>query len=230
MRTRPSRPPRDKVFRSDSTRWAILGRALKVASTEGLAALTIGRLANDLKMSKSGLFAHFRSKATLELATIDRARDVFATQVLILAQNRPEGMERLWSLCHFWLRHIEERVFPGSYFFAGALFEYAEQSGPLSERIRKAIREWLAALEQAVKQAQELGELEPDADRERTAFELNGLLVGAHWAHLLGDQEALKEARAAVLRKLRSLATEEIPPEVFQSVRDFQAYLKDRHP
>src|SRR5712692_6122790 len=209
MRKRAPKAAGDKVLKGDATRRAIVGRALKIAAAEGLAALTIGRLAGDLGMSKSGLFAHFRSKRTLELATIDRARDVFASAVSISAEDSPEGIGRLWSLCHFWLRHVEERVFAGSYFFAGAFFEYAQQSGPVPDRIRGATREWLAALKRAVKQAQKLGEIERNANAERTAFELNGLLVGAHWTHLVGDHEALRKARAAVLSKLRRLATRE---------------------
>ena len=228
----PRRAPkriREKVLKGEATRQAIISRALKIASAEGLPALTIGHLAQDLKMSKSGLFAHFRSKRALELATIDRAREVFANEVLLPAEDLSEGIGRLWNLCDLWLQHVEEQTFPGSYFFTGALFLCARQSGPVPDAIRGAAREWFTALKRAVEQAQKQGEIEREANAERTAFELNGLLVGAHWAHLLGDHDAFNETRAAVLHKLHPLATEEIPPKAFKSVRAFQGHLKDRH-
>src|SRR5277367_7192465 len=81
------------------TRRRILAHAMRVAASHGLAGLTIGRLARDLNMSKSGLFAHFRSKEVLELATISEAREVFTSQVLIPSTAGNDGIERLWILC-----------------------------------------------------------------------------------------------------------------------------------
>lgn len=219
----------ERAAKGEATRRAAIARTLKIASAQGLAAVTWGRLARDLRMSKSGLFAHFRSTRALELATIERAREVFAMEVLLPAEDNSEGIERLWYLCHRWLQHFEEQTFPGSYFFTGALFLYAPQSGPVPDAIRGATKEWFMAMKRAVEQAQKQGEIEREADAKQTAFELNGLLVGAHWAHLLGDQDAFKEARAAVLRKLHPLATEEIPAKAFESVRAFRGYLKNRH-
>jgi AcrR family transcriptional regulator len=87
------------------TRQEILARALKVAAREGLAALTIGRLAKELQMSKSGLFAHFHSKQALELVTLEKAREAFADAVLRPVEVSGRGIERLWNLCDLWLRH-----------------------------------------------------------------------------------------------------------------------------
>src|SRR5271156_6060379 len=92
------------------TRRRILAHAMGIAAGQGLAALTIGRLARDLHMSKSGLFAHFRSKRALEMATINQARTVFASQVLSPTMAANEGIARLWILCDSWLAHIERRV------------------------------------------------------------------------------------------------------------------------
>lgn len=211
------------------TRGAIVEVALRIASAEGLAALTIGRLAHELKMSKSGLFAHFRSKETLELETVALARTVFAAQVLHPAEACQPGLDNLWNLCHFWLEHIEGHVFRGAYFFAGAFFERARQGGAVGREIRRAVKEWLEALRTAVKEAQRRKELDREADAEQTAFDLNGLLLGAYWAHLIGQWGALDQARDKVLGKLRALATEEVPAKAFQSVAAFRRYLKGKH-
>jgi AcrR family transcriptional regulator len=214
--------------RGEQTRREILSKALQIAAREGLAALTIGRLARALGMSKSGLFAHFRSKRALELATIRNAREVFASAVL-LPTSATEGIERLWELCDFWLQHIEQSVLPGSYFFSGAFFAYAERPGAIAQEITGIAEEWLQALERAVQDAQKRQEIDPDAEGKRIAFELNAILIGAHWAYLLEDEAAFAEARAAILRGLRGLATSRIPASAFESLKAWKGYLEERH-
>src|SRR5579859_700422 len=91
------------------TRESILRVAVDLASIEGLEGLTIGRLADDLKMSKSGLFAHFGSKEDLQLATVEMARQIFVEHVVRPALNQPLGMPRLWALCDLWLGHVEKK-------------------------------------------------------------------------------------------------------------------------
>jgi AcrR family transcriptional regulator len=212
--------------RGELTHQAILTRALKIAAREGLAALTIGRLAKELRMSKSGLFAHFHSKRALELATLEMAKKVFADAVLRPAQASRGGIERLWNLCDFWLQHIERRVFSGSYFFTGAFFEHADRPGPIAEAITQFAREWFETLRSAVQEAQEQEEINPDAKANRVAWELNDRLVGAYWAYLLEGGSRCREARIALLDRLRELATGEIPASAFESVRAWKGYLQ----
>src|SRR5215203_921249 len=68
--------------RGDNTRRAILGRSMQIASAEGLNGLTLARLADELEMSKSGLFAHFGSKEELQLSTLRAARRVFSDRAV----------------------------------------------------------------------------------------------------------------------------------------------------
>src|SRR5690348_2146151 len=178
MRKRRSRDNRKQFLKGTKTRAVIVAQALEIAAAEGLAALTIGRLAKELKMSKSGLFAHFRSKEALELATVELARTVFANHILVPAERGQPGLEKLWNLCDFWLQHIEDHVFRGAYFFAGAFFERGRQRGAVARQIKAAARDWLEALERAVKEAQKHKEIDRDADADETASELNGLLLG----------------------------------------------------
>jgi len=206
----------------------ILAHTVKIASAEGLAGLTIGRLAEELRMSKSGLFAHFRSKQKLELATIDRAWEIFSEEVLLPAGNSREGIERLWRVCDLWLKHIENEVFPGSYFFTGAFFECAGRSGPVPERLTEAVQEWFRGLRDSVRAAQEHDEIDSEADPERITFELLGMLVGAQWHRLLGDGGAFRKARTAIFQLLGGLATEDIPASAFSSLRAWRRFLKKR--
>jgi AcrR family transcriptional regulator len=223
-----TRRPPQPGSKGTQTQTEILSQAVKISSVEGLAGLTIGRLAEKLKMSKSGLFAHFRSKQRLELATIDRAWEIFANEVLVPANAAREGIEQLWGLCDLWIRHIERHVFQGSYFFTGAFFEYAGRYGPVPNRVTKVVREWLGTLKDSVRAAQKHDEIKPDADAERMSHQLEGLLVGAYWAHLQGGSDAFREARSAILRLLASEATEELPSEAFASLRAWRKFLEQR--
>jgi len=212
--------------RGEQSRHTILARAVRIASREGLGALTIGRLAKELHMSKSGLFAHFQSKPALELATLKTAQEVFDEAVLLPAQASRAGIERLWNLCDLWLQHIEERIFPGAYFFTGAFFEYADRPGPVARAITGIAKQWFRALRQAVEEAQGRGEIHPDADAQQVAWQLHGQLVGFYWAYLLERGMSGREARKVLLGRLRSLATGKVPADAFESVRAWKRYLK----
>src|SRR5262249_34859682 len=132
----PVKPPRATktlAAKGARTRDSILRVAVNLASVEGLQGLTIGRLAEELKMSKSGLFAHFGSKEELQVATVEMARQIFVEHVIRPALAEPEGMPRLWALCDRWLRHVESRVFAGGCFFTAASFEFDSRSGPVRD-------------------------------------------------------------------------------------------------
>src|SRR5271169_5644964 len=136
-------------------------------------------------MSKSGLFVHFRSKENLEAAVVERAGDVFFSHVLLPAeQDSLEGIERVWYLCDHWLDFVEKQILPEGYFFTGAFFLCARQEGSIPREIKQIMRRWLNALEAALDAAREIGEVRQDIDARQTAFELNGLLLGAQCCYL----------------------------------------------
>src|SRR3954447_11478313 len=99
--------------KTPSTRESILERAVDLASTDGLEGLTIGRLASEMELSKSGLFGHFGSKEELQLATIEHAAGRFAAEVVEPAYREAEGPERLRALVDRYLGHLAGEVFPG---------------------------------------------------------------------------------------------------------------------
>jgi AcrR family transcriptional regulator len=212
------------------TKRKILAHAMGIAAREGLAGLTIGRLARDLRMSKSGLFAHFRSKRSLEMATINEARNVFASQVLSPAKAANEGIEQLWALCNSWLAHIERRVFPGGYFFTGAFFECAERSGSIEDEINRMAREWWEMLRNVVQKAQDRAEINSNVDARQISFDLNGILIAGYWAYLAEKKEEIfAETRTTLFAKMRSLAKGRIPDYAFKSEDAWKEYLEGRH-
>ena len=194
--------------RGDRTRQAILGVAVDVASAEGLEGLTIGRLAAELSMSKSGLFAHFGSKEELQLATVEAARDIFIREVIRPAFEAGKGLARLWKLCDVWLAYVRGEVFRGGCFFAAAAAEFDGRPGPVRERVAGIMKEWLATLRASISEAREAGQLDAEADPAQLAFELNALEMGANWAfQLYGDRQAFARARDAMLERLRRHST-----------------------
>jgi len=194
------------------TREAILARAVDIASVQGLEGLTVGSLAQQLRMSKSGLFAHFGSKEELQLATIEKARMMFIEQVSRPAIAARKGMPRLWRLIDLWLSLVERSVFKGGCFFTAASFEFDSRRGVVRDRICAIMHEWIATLTRAVYEAQKAGHVDAKIDPTRVAFEVNSIAIGAHWAHqLLDDRQAYSRARTAVLERLRSVATLQCP-------------------
>jgi AcrR family transcriptional regulator len=194
------------------TREAILASAVDIASVSGLDGLTVGTLASQLRMSKSGLFAHFGSKEDLQLATIEVARQIFIDKVTRPAVAAPKGLPRLWGLINQWLILVEKRIFSGGCFFSAASFEFDGKSGVVHDRIAAIMREWIDVLIRAVERAQQEGHIGASVNPKRLAFEIHGIAMGAHWAYqLLDDRQAYSRARATVLEKLRSIATPASP-------------------
>jgi AcrR family transcriptional regulator len=181
----------------------IVDTAARLATIEGLEGLSIGRLAQEIGMSKSGLYAHFASKEDLQLAAIEAAEAVYGREVVTPAMEAPEGMQRLELMCEGYLSYVERGVFPGGCFFAATAAEWNSRRGPIRERVRAVLDGWTQLLEANLRVAQQNGELERVADLPQIAFEINALLHEANGHFLLfGDPAALDRARNAISHRL----------------------------
>jgi AcrR family transcriptional regulator len=196
------------------TRQSILSHAAQVGSAEGLEAVSLQRLASDLGISKSGLFAHFGSKEELHLATIDHAAEVFTDQVIRPALSAPRGIGRVWALCNSWLSYVERRVFPGGCFFWAVAEEFdSRKPGPVRDSVLEKKNYWSYSLQRAVREAQEAGQIEPQVDPEQLAWELDSLLGGVN-SGFKGDDgiRAIERGRRAIRDRLMAAATSTAPP------------------
>jgi AcrR family transcriptional regulator len=188
----------------DRSRRAILEVAVHLASAEGLEGITIGRLAAETRMSKSGLFAHFGSKEELQLATIEAARSIFIKNVIVPALKEEQGLPRLRKLCELWLDYANRKIFRGGCFFAAASAEFDSRPGPVRDRIAEIMKEWLGGLLRTVVEAQEANQLDNKIDAKQLVFEINALEMGANWAFQLhSDKQAFGRARLAIFERLR---------------------------
>jgi AcrR family transcriptional regulator len=197
-----------RIRRGDETRRAVLRCAVDLASVEGLDGVTIGRLAQELSISKSGLFAHFGSKEELQLATIRAARAIFAQAVVTPALEQPAGMARVRALLDGWLEYSRGRQFPGGCFFARATHEYAARPGAVRDALAEVDREWLTLLADAIAEARALGELREGVDPRQVAYELDAYLDSANLRSLLGGDQAVYDlARTAIDARLDAVTT-----------------------
>ena len=194
-----------RAQRSDGirTRRAILEEAARLATVEGLDGLSLGRLADGVGMSKSGLFAHFGSKEELQLATVETASEIFDELVVEPAAAAANGVERIRALTEGFLRHVEVAVFPGGCFFASVAAELDTRSGPVRDMALAVVGEWIGMLEEAVRDAQGEGLLDPEVDPAQLAFELDAYLMLANAQFVAGGEPAsLDRARRAIAERL----------------------------
>ena len=201
--------PRSSGARTAQVRRDILARAVDLASVEGLKGLTIGRLAEAISMSKSGLFAHFGSKEDLQLAVVEAAREVFEREVLAGTEEEEAGLRRLAGLAAGWLRYMEKGLFRGGCFFAAVASEVDDRPGRVRDRVADLTLGWSAALATEAEAAIDAGHLDARADPAQLAFELHAFLQEANRAFQLhGDAEAFRRAARAMRRTLAAAATD----------------------
>ena len=176
---------------------------MDLASVEGLEGITIGRLASELGMSKSGLIGRFGDKQAMQRAVLAAAVQRFTDAVWRPASRCPPGLPRLEALIDAWIGHLREGVFPGGCFVTTASVEYDSRPGPLHDDVMEAVHRWLEILETEARRAQAAGDLHLDRDPADVAFELHSLASGGSVAgRLIGDAAALDRTRAAMRRAI----------------------------
>jgi AcrR family transcriptional regulator len=193
--------------KGQTSRAAILLAAAKLATLKGLDGLSIGDLAAEVGMSKSGLYAHFKSKEDLELATIETAAEIFDREVLQPANKAPSGARQLRALVGSYLAHLERRVFPGGCFFVAVGTELDTRPGLARDRVVDVQRQWLSVLRKCFLDAQAAGEIDPAADVAQAVFETQAMLLAANFLFLMtNDPAPLTQARRGAENVLARLS------------------------
>jgi AcrR family transcriptional regulator len=197
----------------EQTYAAILEAAVRLASVEGLSALTIGRLAQDVGVSKSGLYAHFGSIRQLQLDVIDAARDIFGREVFAPGLEAEPGLAQLEALCEAYLSYIERWVFPGGCFFAGMLAEFDARSGVPHDAVSEDQREWVNLLEGIAREAQQRSELRDGIDLAQLVFDVTAPVQLANYYYVLyRDGVVLDQARASIRTAIAAATPNGVKP------------------
>lgn len=186
------------MTKGEETRRVILDHALAQASRVGLDGLTIGQLADELELSKSGLFAHFKSKEALSLAILEHASERFIDKVVKPALQAPRGEPRLRAIFDRWCRWPEESGLPGGCFFIPVLSELDDRPGPARDRLVGMQRDLVETLATVVRGAVAEKHFKKDVDADQMAQELYGLVLALHlYTRLLEDPKARRRTKAS---------------------------------
>jgi AcrR family transcriptional regulator len=197
-----------RVARGERTRTAVLDRAVLLATESGLDGLSLSQLADALGVSKSGLFAHWRSKEELQLATIDQAARQWLEHVIAPALQRPKGIRRLWGLHECRMDFYESGFLPGGCFFANTEFEFNARPGVIYDRLAETFTDWMGLIERLAAEAIAAGELRT-VDTHQLAYEIEALGLAAVMQSRLLTDIAYTYSRRAVLDRLRQLAADQ---------------------
>jgi len=187
--TKPATPTRSRILESGTN----------LLSSSGFAGVTLGTLAERTGMSKSGLFAHFKSKEQVQLELLKHTAQIAGEHVVAPAMRAPEGLPRFRALVTNWLGWTAKAGLAGGCPVAAGMFELDDAVGPIRDRLLEMEKSWRALLEQHIARAIELGHLRPDLDVEQFIWELCGIYLSHHASlRFVRDPKADKYARLAV--------------------------------
>jgi AcrR family transcriptional regulator len=168
------------IHKGQQTKAAIVDAALGLATQIGLEGLSIGALAEVMRMSKSGVFAHFGSREELQISVIREYYTRFEEEVFYPALLHPKGMPRLKALFQNWMNRTSVEIDSGCLFISGAV-EFDDRPGAVRDALAGSVKTWLAALNRAVVQAKQARHLRGDVDEQQMAFEIHGLILALHY-------------------------------------------------
>jgi AcrR family transcriptional regulator len=184
------------MSKGEATRATILDRATSLARTFGVEGLSIGKLADELSLSKSGLFAHFGSKEALQVAVIEHAREQFVARVVAPGLKGARGEPRLKTLIERWMAWGADE---GGCIFLALSAELDDRPGPARDALVGAIRDWLDTLATAARIAVDEGHFDARVDPHQVAFELYGIMCATHTAaRLVADPRVGSRTRRAL--------------------------------
>jgi AcrR family transcriptional regulator len=186
-----------RLLRGARSRRAVTGRAVDIASLDGLDGLSFGRLADDLGISKAGIQTLFRTKERLQLATVEAAREAFVDAVVRPALDSRAGVARLRALVDGWIDYAVQPLFPGGCFWGANLPIFDSRPGPVRDALLRQQRAWVTTLATQFRRAIAAGEI-ADLDPERAAFQVSAVLHAVNLALRLGDDDSVTMARRVV--------------------------------
>ena len=183
------------LHKGQQTKAAIVEAALGLATQIGLDGLSIGALAEVMKMSKSGVFAHFGSREELQISVVREYHHQFEQEVFFPAMQLPRGLPRLRALFHNWMVRTSAEIDSGCLYISGAV-EFDDRPGPVRDALASSVKTWLTALHRAVLQARDETHLAIDTDANQMAFEIHGLILALHYeARFLRAAKSLHRAK-----------------------------------
>ncbi len=203
---------RPKFMRKgELTRAAILDMALELSSRDGLEGLTIGLLAEKMKMSKSGVFAHFGSREDLQIEVVRLYHHRFEQEVFYPSIKEPRGLQRLQGMFARWVKLVSVEIALGCIYISGAV-EYDDRPGAIRDHLVAMVQAWRDALHRCINQSMEMGHLRDDINVEQMVYEIYGLILALHHdARFLKIPGSVERAQAGFDRLIDSYRNPQVP-------------------
>lgn len=178
------------------TRENILKAACEFSSKFGFEALSIGKLAQNVGLSKSGLFGHFKSKEKLQEMVLYYTAENFTLSVLKPAVKKPRGIARLDAILENWIKWTKSQS--GGCPLLTAAIEFDDRPGEIQKVVKELYSKQIAFYAKAIEIAVEESEFPADTDIKQFTYEFYSLLVGQHiYARLLKDKTSSSQLRQA---------------------------------
>ncbi len=194
--------------KSQETKKIILNNALKIASQSGFSAISIGKLAAETGMSKSGLFSHFGSKENLLLSIIEEAKQIFLKNVIIPAQKIENGINRLYAFFENWINYLQNEEIVGGCLFYKTTVEVSLENGILKEKLREIMNNWIKFLKNEVKTAIDKKQIQKQIEPEKFVFEIISMIRGAIWFYtFIEEKNAYNLCLTKITEILNSIRT-----------------------
>ncbi|WP_295528916.1 TetR/AcrR family transcriptional regulator [uncultured Pseudacidovorax sp.] len=212
MSTSSAVKPVRQAAKGQQTKAAIVDAALNLAAQVGLEGLSIGAVAELTQMSKSGVFAHFGSREELQISVVREYHHRFEQEVFFPALTQPRGLPRLRAMFANWMKRTTTEIDSGCIYISGAS-EFDDRPGPVRDALVESVSIWQAAVLRAVRQSQEEGHLQAEADARQIAFEIHGLILALHYeARFLRVDGSVDRANTGFDNILARSATPDAPP------------------
>ncbi len=197
--------------KGELTRAAILDMALELSSRDGLEGLTIGLLAEKMKMSKSGVFAHFGSREDLQIEVVRLYHHRFEQEVFYPSIKEPRGLQRLQGMFARWVKLVSVEIALGCIYISGAV-EYDDRPGAIRDHLVAMVQAWRDALHRCINQSMEMGHLRDDINVEQMVYEIYGLILALHHdARFLKIPGSVERAQAGFDRLIDSYRNPQVP-------------------
>ncbi len=208
--------------KGQQTKAAIVDAALQLAAQIGLEGLSIGLIAESLKMSKSGVFAHFGSREELQISVVREYHSRFEQEVFFTALQAERGLPRVRALFDNWMKRSTIEIDSGCIYIGGAV-EFDDRPGPVRDELSQSVHTWLGAMQRAIDIAMEEGHLRPDTDSAQMGFEIHALILALHYeARFLRNPAALQRAQLAfegIVQRYQALPGHSARPNVLSDAR-----------
>jgi AcrR family transcriptional regulator len=167
------------MVKEKDTKRGILEKGLEMASHLSLEALTFGELAKEMKMSKSGLFAHFQSKENLQIEILNYAARQFTGEVILPALKVKSGIPRIRAIVNNWIKWGAK--VSGGCIFVDATTEFNDRPGNIQNILFAQQKRWVYVLRRIGESAIKAGDLKSDSDCDQFAFDLYSLVLGYYY-------------------------------------------------